>query len=94
MAPNYMWVVSTGRKPRPVSGRRREPRPQESVVSEIGKRGRDRDDRQATHSAAATSPPSYPTPPNPPIPPSTAIVPGSTGPVGSEGEVEAPCLAG
>lgn len=63
---NYMWVVSTGREAWPVSERGREPGPWESIVSEIGKRGRDRDDRQATRSATATSPPSYPTHPTPP----------------------------
>lgn len=29
------------------------------VVSEIGERGRDKDDRQATRSAAVATPPSY-----------------------------------
>lgn len=71
---NYMWVVSTGRKAWPVSERGREPGPWESIVSEIGKRGRDRDDRQATRSATAMSPPSYPTHPPPltPVPLSLA----------------------
>ena len=97
MALNYMWVVSTGRKPRPVSERvgerergrerererEREPRPWESIVSEIGERGRDRDDRQATRSAAATRAPSHPTHPHPSTqaPLSLALLGQSTGKV-------------
>lgn len=53
------------------------------VVSEIGERGRDRDDRQATRSAAVTTPPSYTNPL------SSGVFPGSTGPVDREGEVVA-----
>lgn len=59
----------------------------ERIVSEIGERGQDRDDRQATRLVATTSPPSTPTHP----PHSGAIVCGSIGPVGLEGAVEAPC---
>lgn len=61
MALNYMWVVSAGRKARPTS--EREISACERIVSEIGERGQDRDDRQATRSVATTSRPSNPTPP-------------------------------
>lgn len=64
MALNYMWVVSTGRKPQPASERERAWVVGE-IVSEIAEHGRDRDDRQATRSIAAMSPPSYPTDPHP-----------------------------
>lgn len=60
----------------------------ERIVSEIGERGQDRDDRQATRSVATTSPPYNPThsPPH-----SGAIVCCSVGPVSLEGAVEASC---
>lgn len=83
MALNYMWVVSAGRKLRQMS--EREISGCERIVSEIGERGQDRDDRQATRSVATTSPPSNPTPH------SGAIVCSSIGPVGLEGAVEASC---
>lgn len=70
MALNYMWVVSAGRKPRPTS--EREISGCERIVSEIGERGQDRDDRQATRSVAMTSPPSNPTHPPTPVPLSAA----------------------
>lgn len=84
MALNYMWVVSTGRKSSQWM-RERLSRSCGRVVSKIGERGRDRDDRQATRSATATTPPSYTSPH------SSAILPGLTGPVDREGEVEALC---
>lgn len=83
-----MWVVSAGRKPRPTS--EREISGCERIVSEIGERGQDRDDRQATRSVAMTSPHLIP-PTHPPTPLSGAIVCSSIGPVGLEGAVEAPC---
>lgn len=63
MALNYMWVVSAGRKPWPAS--EREIPGCESIVSEIGKHGQDRNDRQATRSVATRNPPSNPTHPHP-----------------------------